>query len=229
MRPDNTASPGRAAPSITSRAVRRVVTHPAARAFKRAVRDGWWTVRGGSIANPPVPREVESILFVCLGNICRSPFAAVLATRRLADLGVGGVRCDSAGIRTTQGARPPQEAVEASAAYELSLEGHRPRLLTRELVEANDLIVVMEAGQLHHVRETYPDAASAVVLLSLFDALVTGGFERYHIADPFGQPRSAFDACYGRIDRALTVMLRQLRPSWPVTPGARPAQPQSPR
>lgn len=219
----------RATPSRASRAIRRLVTHPATRVVKRAVRDGWWTLRGGSIANPPVPHEVESILFVCLGNICRSPFAAALATRRLAELGLVGVRCDSAGIRTTQGARPPQEAVEVSTAYQLSIEGHRPQLLTRELVEANDLIVVMEAGQLHHVRESYPDAAASVVLLSLFDAMVTRGFERYHIVDPFGQPRSAFDACYGRIDRALTPLLRQLGANGGIDPGARPARTRSPR
>lgn len=224
-----TAGAGRETPSLTSSAIRRMVTHPAARAVKRVVRDRWWTLRGRSIANPPVPETVESILFVCLGNICRSPFAAMLATRRLAELGAGGVRCHSAGIRTTQAARPPQEALDASTAYQLSLEGHRPQPLTRALVEASDLIVVMEAGQLRDVRARYPEAAGAVVLLSLFDQMVTSGFDRYHIADPFGQPRAAFDACYRRIDRALAELLGHLRATRHRDPGPRPAEARSVR
>ena len=89
----------------------------------------------------------------------------------------------------------------------LSLTDHRPQQLTRELVDANDLIVVMEAGQLESIRRAYPDAVDRMVLLSLFDRHAKGGYARYHIADPYAQPRVAFEECYRRIDRALAALL----------------------
>lgn len=198
-----------------ARIVTAILTAPAVLAIKRPLRDIWWTVKGLALRNPPVPRKVASILFVCLGNICRSPFAAVLAASRLREHGLEGIGCASAGISTRQAARPPQAACEVAVQYGVALTDHRPQLLTRELVDANDLIVVMEAGQLDSVRRAYPDAVDRVVLLSLFDRQVKGGYARYHIADPFSQPRAAFEECYGRIDRALAALLSSIRGSSP--------------
>lgn len=206
-----TDRPTRATPraprSAVDRAVSAVLTHPLAMRIKQPARDLWWTVAGAGLKNPALPDDVRSILFVCLGNICRSPFAALLADRRLADAGETRIRCASAGLRTTQGHASPQEAQEAAAGFGLSLSDHRPQTLTYELVAASDLIVVMEAAQFRHLQMSYPDHAGRVLLLSLYDERATGAFERYHIADPFSRPRAAFEYCYRRIDRAVSSLL----------------------
>lgn len=177
-------------------------------AIKPRLKDAWWALKGRSLANPPLPSRVESILFVCLGNICRSPFAAVLAERRCRDRGWTSIRCASAGIRTKQGNRVPDEGrAVAEATYGLSLVDHRPQTMTADLVDDFDLIVVMEAGQLAHLRAAYPQARGRIVLLSLFDVEGAGAYERYHIDDPFGQPRAAFEHGYRRIDRAVDHLL----------------------
>jgi protein-tyrosine phosphatase len=151
-------------------------------------------------------------LFVCLGNICRSPFAAVLAERRFRELGVTGIHCASAGISTRQSNRAPEYACEvAEAAYGVSLRDHRPQTMTRELADTFDLIVVMEAGQLEQLRAAYPYARARTVLLSLFDADGVPAYQRYHIDDPFSQPRAAFEASYRRIDRAVSRLIEALR------------------
>jgi protein-tyrosine-phosphatase len=134
----------------------------------------------------------------------------VLATSRLRERGFTGIACASAGINTRQAARPPDEACEVAVQYGLSLTDHRPQRLTRELVDANDLIVVMEAGQLESIRRAYPDAVDRTVLLSLFDRYAKGGYARYHIADPYSQPRVAFEECYRRIDHALAALLSSI-------------------
>lgn len=194
-------------PSLGARAITALLTNRVALMIKRPLREVWWTVKGTPVVNPAMPGNVQSILFVCLGNICRSPFAARLAAVRLARVGESSVRVASAGLRTFPDARSPREACEASARYGLPLEDHRPLSLTRELVDDHDLIVVMDADQFARVRALYPGAEGKVVLLSLFDPLVTAGYARLNIADPYSQPREVFVACYERIDRAVAALI----------------------
>jgi protein-tyrosine phosphatase len=189
--------------------LRPILAHPAIRRLKRATRDVWWRYKGRSIANPPVPADVRSVLFICLGNICRSPFAEVIATRRLESLSPGTMSFGSAGIKTKQAAEPPQDAKGVAASFGVSLDQHRPQALTRELMDAHDMIVVMESSQMDHLRTAYPGFRERVFLLSLFDQGASG-LERYTISDPFGLPRPAYEECYRRIDRAVVALLAAL-------------------
>jgi len=183
-----------------------------ARRVRQAVRRVRWAVRPPSVDRPAIPADVGSLLFVCLGNICRSPFAAVVAQRYLNERGATDVTCTSAGLRpSTAGASPP-EACVASARYGVSLRDHRPRAVTRALVDACDLIVVMEREHADDLRKAYPDRDDRVVLLPLFDATARG-YHRHTIADPFGQSAETYDDCYRRIQGAVGELVAQiLRP-----------------
>jgi len=192
-----------AAGSLAARAIRAVLIHPAAMRVKHALRDVRWRIKGRGIENPPGPPSVRSVLFVCLGNICRSPFAARLAERIANETGRSWMHFTSAGLRATQASRSPREACRASAAYGIDLGSHEPRALTADLMTAYDAIVVLEASHLAYLREGYPERADRVFLLSLFDDGARGAYERFNIADPFGGPPAAFDECYSRISRAL--------------------------
>lgn len=197
--------------SIVGRALGHALRHPATMSAKRWVRNRIWTFVGRLFSNPPLPPNVRSVLFICLGNICRSPFAAHVASARLEAIGRSDVRCASAGIRTTQSARPPAEALAIAAAeYGLSMHAHRPLTLARELADQFDLLVVMEAGQVKHVRDAYPHLAKRVVLLPLFDPESASPHQRFHIDDPFGRPKEAFASCYQRIDRSVRQLLGDL-------------------
>lgn len=173
---------------------------------KAPLRDLWWNVQGRRLRNPPLPERIGSLLFVCLGNICRSPFAGMLAQMRVTESKLSGIVCASAGIRTSQAGRSPQEACEASRRYGLSLEGHTPQTLTRELMDAHDVIVVMEGAQFVLLREAFPDRHDRIFLLSLFDPGARG-YLRYNIADPYGSLIKEYEACYQRIDRAVAALL----------------------
>lgn len=100
--------------------------------------------------------------------------------------------------------------------------------LSRELVGRYDLIVVMEVGQFEGLRRTYPEAASRIVLLSLFDPQSRQGYERYHIADPFMQARPVFEACFRRIDRAVDGLIEHINRHDPSVGSDHPVHPPSP-
>lgn len=199
--------------SLTSRAISATLRHPIVMVLKAPVKNAWWAFKGRGVTNPPLPSCVTSVLFVCLGNICRSPFAARLAERRLTDAGIASLQCASAGISTRQSGRTPAHGCAvAEELYGISLVDHRPQLLTAALIDAFDLVVVMDVGQLTQLRTSYPHASARVVLLSLFDPDAVSGYDRVHIDDPFSQSRAVFEACYRRIDRAVARLLADIAP-----------------
>lgn len=190
--------------------IRAVLTHPVVVALKRRIRGARWLVAGAGVRNPVISSPVTSVLFVCLGNICRSPFGALRARCLLAEAGRTDVKCGSAGIRTSQGARAPVDAVTAARQYGVSLDHHVPLALTRQLVARHDMVIVMEASQADQLRALYPEFRDRIFLLALYDDTPGGAYERCNIADPFGQPLVAFEACYWRIERALRGWVREL-------------------
>jgi protein-tyrosine phosphatase len=194
--------------SMLSNAITRVLRSGGATQVKRGLRNLWWTVKGRGIANPPLPARVDALLFVCLGNICRSPFAEVIASERLRG-SASPRRVSSAGIRTRQAAEAPPDARAVASRYGVSLDEHRPRPLTEQLMAAHDMVIVMESSQMDLLRRLYPRHAERVFLLSLFDAEAAGA-DRYTIMDPFGSPRAVFEACYARIDRTVVSLLSTL-------------------
>lgn len=186
--------------------VQSILRHPALRPVKRATKNLWWTYKGLSISNPPLPPVVRTVLFVCLGNICRSPFAEVIAARR-AKSAVERIVFASAGIATRPGSAPPTGALRVATSFGVSLDAHQPAQLTQELAEAHDLLVVMESQQVDALRAQFPHLSDRVILLSLFDQSAAAGLDRYNIADPFGLDDEAFEECYTRIDRAVVSLL----------------------
>jgi protein-tyrosine phosphatase len=186
--------------------VTAVLRHPWMMSVKRTLRNVKWAVSGRGTSNPPIPANLRSVLFVCLGNICRSPFAGASAARQLANRNDLAVKVRSAGIKTSQGARSPVDACEAASRFGVSLTEHRPVLLTNALMADSDLVVVMEPSQAEALRAAYPESAATIVLLSLFDDRARG-FDRFHVEDPFMRPLGEFVACYERIDRAVANLL----------------------
>lgn len=201
--------------------VTAVLTHPRVMAVKAPIKDALWQVRGMGIHNPELPLMPRAWLFVCKGNICRSPFAALLAHRILAEMGFDRATCLSAGLDTTQSDRPPARAVETALAYDIVLANHRPTAISAALIESSDVVVVMEVGQLAQLRRQYPRHADRFVLLSLYapDADSSGAYRRFHITDPFGKTKAAFEDCYARIEAAMRAMFSLTVRPLPRAPG----------
>lgn len=135
--------------------------------------------------------EPRRVLFVCTGNLCRSPMAAALAS---AGHGGGDVVFESAGVAALDGAPATPTAVTACAEVGVDLVSHRARMLTPEMAASADVVYVMTAGHLAQVLRIAPEAAGRVVLLR-----PDGG----DIDDPYGLPLDAYRAARDEIAAAL--------------------------
>ena len=89
-----------------------------------------------------------TVLFVCLGNICRSPYAAATFSQGLGVAWRGRVRVDSAGF-LGPGRSAPGHAVEVAADRGIDLSGHRSRLVSPEMWAGAELVVHVLAKQAH--------------------------------------------------------------------------------
>jgi protein-tyrosine phosphatase len=166
-------------------------------------------VRDRRLHNPPLPTPLRSALFVCKGNICRSPFASELARLLAApQLGHQGMRFDSAGITPSWEGKCPEEAITAAKAYGVDLGAHRPTALNQTLAQQFDVIVVMDAEQFMSLRERWPMWRDKIILLARFDPLAgPDSYLRVNIVDPYGKPLPKFEECYVRLERSVRTLL----------------------
>ena len=132
------------------------------------------------------------VVFVCHGNICRSPFAAELARRAAG----ARWRIDSAGVLPVEDRPAPAEARAVAAEFGLDLAAHRSRHLDPELAAA-DLLVVFDQKNALALDQRYPDTATRTVKLG---ELLDDGDD---ILDPLGGDRATFRAVYDRIAAAV--------------------------
>ena len=149
-----------------------------------------------------------SILVVCYGNICRSPYAAGMLRRLLPATPAGGVRVDSAGFIGPDRPAPP-EAVAAARKHGVDLSQHRSQLLGPQEVAAAELILVMEPAQQDAVCANFGRWRSDVVVLGDLDP---EPITQRTIRDPVEQPGSVFEESYARIDRCLRALVSVMAP-----------------
>ncbi len=139
--------------------------------------------------------EVERLVFVCQGNICRSAYAAVRA-RRL------GLRSASFGLAARDGDRANAVAVERAAARAVDLASHRATSAPAARLEPGDLLVAMEPGQLPGLALLVP--GRPMTLLGLWATP-----PRPHLEDPYGLSPAYFDTCFDVVDSALEEIARR--------------------
>jgi protein-tyrosine phosphatase len=104
-----------------------------------------------------------TILFVCTGNICRSPMAEGLLRARLAARGVDAV-VRSTGL-TARGRPATDEAIAVAAAMGIDIRAHRSRVLNGRMIDDADLIVGLERFHVREVVLLRPDASSRAFTL----------------------------------------------------------------
>ena len=145
--------------------------------------------------------DIGKILFVCVGNVCRSPMAAALLeqrlSRRAAPFTVG-----SAGIAALVGEPAQPHALALLRERGIDLCGHRARQLTAEMASAFDLILVMEEAQRREVERIFPAGRGRIHRL--------GRFRDFDVPDPYGGTRDAFERSLSLIERGIDDFERAL-------------------
>jgi len=123
---------------------------------------------------------MTTVLFVCTGNLCRSPMAAALLQARLArDPARRDWRALSAGLWAEDGLPASAGTVTAMAERGLDLSDHRSRQVTEPLVHDADLILGVTPHHVEALRLAFPQAAERICLL----AEMVG--DSYGVADPY--------------------------------------------
>lgn len=149
------------------------------------------------------PRRV---LILCHGNICRSPFAALLLQRQLLRSQVE-VSIRSAGFLASGRPSTP-EALEAASYWNIDLSAHRSRQVSPELMRRSDLVVVMEPSQAWAVRARFGRPPADVLVLGDLDLRPVSSRA---IPDPYGRALAGYEASYARIARCTAVLAALLR------------------
>jgi len=147
---------------------------------------------------------MKTVLFVCTGNVCRSPMAEGIF--RQAVQGRGDFRVLSAGLGAVDGHPPSSYAVQAVRELGIDISGLRSRMLTPELVSQADYIFGMTHNHIDTVMLLYPQAAEKTFLLREFDD--TLDFFEKDIADPIGGSYDIYLECRDQIEQGIASLLR---------------------
>jgi protein-tyrosine phosphatase len=153
------------------------------------------------------------LLFVCMGNICRSPTAEAVMGAIVAREGLDGeVEIDSAGIGSWHlGEAPDRRSTAAARERGIVLEG-AARQVSEADFEAYDLLLAADEQNVAALRALAPDDAAAekIVLLRAFDpeAKATGDLE---VPDPYYGGADGFDHVLDVVQAACDGLLSSLR------------------
>lgn len=147
---------------------------------------------------------IESVLTVCIGNICRSPVAQALLSHRLPGLAVSsaglqaldghGIDVPMAQLLETRGVQPPE---------------HKARTLASWMVMSASLVIVMDAHQKSHIEHHYPAARGRV--FRLLEPVGTSGMAGQDIPDPYLQDRLTYEHVYHLIDEGVQRWATRIR------------------
>ena len=168
-----------------------------------AVRDGWdaHTHPRRRAAARARLRDLAptSIVFVCLGNVCRSPYAARIAEQMAPDR----LRFDSAGF-IGPGRQPPDGALRVAVERGTDHADHRSKLLTAELAAEAGALVVFDRYNVARMRSAFPQHMDRVFWLGDFEPVWAG---KRAIIDPWGKEDADFHLTFERIERCVSEMI----------------------
>jgi len=152
---------------------------------------------------------MRSILFICLGNICRSPTAEGLMLNHVAAAGLSHLtRVDSAGIGGWHTGDPPdRRAIAAARKKGVDLTPLRARQVQKADFSNFDLIVGMDRQNVADLRRLAPAGSTARIGLCLEEA---HGLAR-EVPDPYYEDEQAFDDVFDLCDRAVRAFVEKLR------------------
>lgn len=150
------------------------------------------------------------VLFICMGNICRSPAAEIIFRKQAAEAGRGGeFEIDSAGTIGYHEGSPPDPRMSAALERQGYTVSGRARRILEEDLEKFDLIVTMDESNHDHVRELDPSGAHHPKIRPLVSFCRTHDDAR--VPDPYYGGQRGFDHVISLLEDGCGGILEELR------------------
>ncbi len=143
------------------------------------------------------------LLFVCTGNICRSPMAQFILERRAREAGLPWSAA-SAGVAAEVGRPMTREAERALASRGITGPRHSGRQLDAAMIAAADQVYALTRAHRARIVASFPSYASKVSVLR-----EAAGLPDPDVDDPYGFPDAVYEACASRIEEALEILIRR--------------------
>lgn len=145
----------------------------------------------------PKWKSVNRLVFVCHGNICRSPYAEVVARKKY------GIDAVSLGLKTKTGSVANPFAVKNAMVRGYDLSQHRAQNISDFHFKDGDLLIGMES---RHVKALRAQAMRHAKSMQVTLLGIWSDPPRPHIADPYGREEAYFRTCFSVIDSAVAKL-----------------------
>ncbi|HVZ29989.1 MAG TPA: low molecular weight protein-tyrosine-phosphatase [Asticcacaulis sp.] len=151
---------------------------------------------------------MTAILFVCLGNICRSPLAEGIFRHQAETMGVADqFEIDSAGCGGWHaGAAPDRRSIAVAARHGVAIEDQQARKIDASDFNRFDLVLGLDRDNVAHLRQMRPHNSRAKIGLYLEEALG----QSKSVPDPYYGGDADFEAVFALCERASQGLLKRL-------------------
>lgn len=146
--------------------------------------------------------RVERIVFLCKGNICRSPFAEAVARKH-------GQLAISSGVDATNGSPASPDAIRIAAEFGVNLVLHRAIHVQDVELTARDLVVGFEPFHVNRFMSSKVNSTSCQI--TLLGAWLHPA--NLYIHDPYSSHMTYFRSCFDRINRAVEILTHRVKSS----------------
>lgn len=150
------------------------------------------------------------VIFVCLGNICRSPLAASVFKRQVARAGLSDLfRVDSAGVSDYHAGEPPDPRMKETAArHGVTLAGRSRQVRLADIQDA-DYVIATDRENLADLRALRDGKAGPPIqLLGAFDPEAA---DEPDVPDPYYGGPAGFEQVYEMVERSCSALLRHIQ------------------
>ena len=150
---------------------------------------------------------MKKVLFVCLGNICRSPLAEALFNKHVAEQGLQDkFMSDSCGTAAYHIGEQPDTRSRANAQENNLIYAHNARQLSINDYTEFDIIVPMDATNLANIKKFNSESNVSIELMRDYDE----GFEGTDVPDPYFGGEKGFQDVFDILDRSTKALLDNL-------------------